>query len=232
MTVDAPTLGGRVDVVVEPMRQSDMPTVLAIESASFSSPWPARAYRYELRNDSSHYFVLRCRRCEPIPDSALWVESWDGPCPPYGTRGEKGLRGLVQRMWHGVRPEPKREIIGYGGYWISGHRAHISTLAVAPKWRRRRLGLLLLLHMLDHALTLGMTNATLEVRASNCVAQNLYRKCGFRRSGIQTSYYRDNGEDALLMRTPSLTSPTYRDHLHALWEELQRCLGPGTVRRG
>jgi ribosomal-protein-alanine N-acetyltransferase len=87
-----------------------------------------------------------------------------------------------------------------------------------------------MLHMIDHALGLGMTTVTLEVRVSNHVAQNLYRKCGFERSGVHRNYYRDNGEDALLMRTPSLTSSSYRAHLCTLRGELRQRLGPEIVR--
>lgn len=224
-----PIRSDRLDVVVEPMRLSDMPSVLAIERASFSSPWPVRAYSYEMRNDASHYFVLRRRGGEVVQNDVPGMRPPDSACPPAGPlRDEKP--GLLQRMWQGLRYRGKRDVIGYGGFWTSGHRAHISTLAVAPQWRNRRLGLLLMVHMLDHALALGMRTVTLEVRVSNYVAQNLYRKCGFERSGVHRSYYRDNGEDALLMSTPSLISSTYRAHLAALREELRQCLGSGIAR--
>ena len=40
---------------------------------------------------------------------------------------------------------------------------------------------------------------SLEVRVSNIVAQNLYRKLGFQDGGIRKGYYTDNQEDALVM---------------------------------
>jgi len=40
---------------------------------------------------------------------------------------------------------------------------------------------------------------TLEVRASNARAQNLYKKYGFLQNGIRKGYYRDNKENALIM---------------------------------
>lgn len=40
---------------------------------------------------------------------------------------------------------------------------------------------------------------TLEVRASNMVAQNLYGKYGFLSYGKRPKYYSDNGEDAIIM---------------------------------
>ena len=41
--------------------------------------------------------------------------------------------------------------------------------------------------------------ATLEVRISNLPAIHLYEKLGFEQVGKRAGYYRDNGEDALLM---------------------------------
>ena len=222
--VRAPAPGEGLDFAVEPMRLSDVPTVLAIERISFSSPWSARAYRYELvRNDRSHYFVLRHRGGQPVQSDA---------CPPARRPGKSGPLGLFAHLCQILRRQPGGGIVGYGGFWMSGHRAHISTLAVAPQWRRRGLGLLLVLHMLDCATALGMRTVTLEVRVSNHAAQNLYQKCGFKPSGLQRGYYRDNGEDALLMSTPSLTRPTYQAHLASLWEELQERLShrPGGAR--
>ena len=47
-------------VVVEPMGLDDLPEVHAIEQASFTSPWPANAYRSELEtNRLAHYLVAR-----------------------------------------------------------------------------------------------------------------------------------------------------------------------------
>jgi ribosomal-protein-alanine N-acetyltransferase len=41
---------------------------------------------------------------------------------------------------------------------------------------------------------------TLEVRASNAVAQRLYESLGFVKAGTRPHYYADDGEDALTMR--------------------------------
>jgi ribosomal-protein-alanine N-acetyltransferase len=40
---------------------------------------------------------------------------------------------------------------------------------------------------------------TLEVRKSNIIAQNLYKKYGFIEKGIRRFYYADNKEDAIIM---------------------------------
>ncbi len=45
----------------------------------------------------------------------------------------------------------------------------------------------------------NIASMTLEVRASNKIAQNLYRKYGFKMGGIRKEYYSDNKEDAIIM---------------------------------
>ena len=50
---------------------------------------------------------------------------------------------------------------------------------------------------------------TLEVRTSNAPAIALYERFGFRSAGTRPRYYRDNGEDAVIMwRTLKTTSPS------------------------
>ena len=85
--------------------------------------------------------------------------------------------------------------------------AHITTFAVHPAYRRRRIGERLLLAMLDLSADRHATEATLEVRLSNLGARRLYEKYGFRPVGIRPRYYSDNGEDALIMTTEPLASP-------------------------
>jgi ribosomal-protein-alanine N-acetyltransferase len=57
---------------------------------------------------------------------------------------------------------------------------------------------------------------TLEVRASNSVAQNLYTKYGFKRVGLRKAYYTDNKEDAFIMTTDVITSPAYSQQFNEL----------------
>jgi ribosomal-protein-alanine N-acetyltransferase len=102
--------------------------------------------------------------------------------------------------------------------------AHISTIAVQPHWRRRGIGELLLVAMLDRAIELGAEIATLEVRVSNVTAQNLYRKYGFRKAGLRRRYYRDSDEDALIMSTERLTSATFQSHFQQLKQALRKKL--------
>jgi ribosomal-protein-alanine N-acetyltransferase len=93
----------------------------------------------------------------------------------------------------------KEYILGYIGFWYIVDEAHISTLAVHPSERRTGIGEGLLLHAMEDAESLGAEVVTLEVRGSNQPAIMLYQKFGFEIVGRRPRYYKDNGEDAILM---------------------------------
>ena len=190
--------------VIEPMQLRDMAEVMEIERVSFPSPWSARAYRYELReNNLSHYLVARPRR--PL------------------AKKEPGFWGRLQRSL-GVAAPTGGNILGYGGFWLMMGEAHISTIAVRPEWRRRGIGELLVVAMLERAVELGADLATLEVRVSNVAAQGLYQKYGFARVGLHPRYYSDRGEDALIMTTKHLTSAALQSGFQRLKAELRQRL--------
>jgi ribosomal-protein-alanine N-acetyltransferase len=88
--------------------------------------------------------------------------------------------------------------------------AHIITIASHREWRQRGVGELLLASLIDQAAEQGAHIVTLEVRVSNETAQALYRKYGMAVMGKRKRYYSDNGEDALIMSTPTLTSAEYQ----------------------
>ncbi|OGO06584.1 MAG: hypothetical protein A2Y73_04695 [Chloroflexi bacterium RBG_13_56_8] len=71
---------------------------------------------------------------------------------------------------------------------------------------------------------------TLEVRAGNFTAQNLYLKYGFSFVGTRKGYYSDNREDALLMKTPLITSADYQRRFRQLTNVLQQRLLLGCDR--
>jgi ribosomal-protein-alanine N-acetyltransferase len=70
---------------------------------------------------------------------------------------------------------------------------------VRPDARGRRVGDALLRWCIEEARAAGCERMLLEVRVSNFVAQNLYRKYGFEVIGRRPRYYTDNHEDALVM---------------------------------
>jgi len=104
------------------------------------------------------------------------------------------------------------QIAGMVVVWIVLDEAHIATIAVHPDYRHMGIGRGLMATALKQAFAKGAKRAMLEVRASNEVAQALYRQFGFEIVSRRSKYYRDNLEDALLMNMEKLDE-TY---LHCL----------------
>lgn len=118
-----------------------------------------------------------------------------------------------------------QDLVGFGGHWVISDEAHITTLAVDPTQRRRKIGERLLLALMEEAIYQGASHATLEVRESNRAAQNLYRKYGFRNAALRKNYYTDNGENAIVMWADDIHTLPYRQRLrelrHTLYEAYQ-----------
>lgn len=104
----------------------------------------------------------------------------------------------------------------YGGIWVILEDSHITTLAVHPDFQGRKYGELMLLHLLDEAIARGVSWITLEVRESNVVAQNLYRKYGFTVVSSRHGYYSDNSENALVMWAGNVKGPLYLNRVRVL----------------
>ncbi len=90
-------------------------------------------------------------------------------------------------------------VVGYGGVWFVIDEAHITTVTIHPDHRRKGIGRKICLELLGDAKAAGMTCSTLEVRAGNQAAIELYLKLGFETTGVRKRYYPDNDEDAVVM---------------------------------
>lgn len=75
---------------------------------------------------------------------------------------------------------------------------HILDVAVAKELQSKGLGSLMLYRIIRSNAKRGIRYYFLEVRASNKIAINLYKKFGFKIFMIRKNYY-DDGEDALCM---------------------------------
>jgi ribosomal-protein-alanine N-acetyltransferase len=90
-------------------------------------------------------------------------------------------------------------VLGYLCAWVLPPELKINNIAVHPGFRRRGIGRWLLRCVLEEASRAGCTTAALEVRPSNRAARHLYRDHGFVEVGRRKAYYREEGEDAILM---------------------------------
>ncbi len=195
---------------VDPMRVDDLDQIRRIERASFPTPWPRNAYRREiLTNERARYIVVRSMdqrgRAPPPP-----------PPPQRGWRRWRNPWALFARR----RGDPG-DVVAFAGVWVMLDEAHVTTIAVDPSHRRRGLGELLIVEMIKLALKAGAQVMSLEVRMSNEPAQALYRKYGFVHGGVRPRYYSDNFEDALIMRSESLSSRQFIERTGACERSLR-----------
>ena len=143
-----------MSVTFRKMALDDLKQVVAIDQMSFSLPWPARSFQFELTDN---------------PASRCWVAELDG------------------------------RVAGRVVAWLIVDEIHIATIAIHPDFRKQGLGEKLLSHTLQSAKTEGAVSSFLEVREGNDAAIKMYRKFGYMESGRREGYYKDNGEDAILM---------------------------------
>ena len=196
--------GYRVRYVVDRMTLVDIPRVIEIEKLAYPSPWPSSAYRKELQeNRYAHYVVVR--------DTQMQAESQ----PSRIERAEASRRVFPLNLLPAKPTAPASpdtaSIVGFAGLWLMVDESHITTIAVHPDYRGQGVGETLLSALIGISYDIGARMVTLEVRVSNTVAQNLYRKYGFKEAGVRRRYYSDNHEDAYIMWTDEITNHAYRE---------------------
>lgn len=127
---------------------------------------------------------------------AIDKQSFSLPWPEtsyrYELQGNTASRSFVAEAG-------EQEVVAMIVSWLILDELHIATIATSPTHRRRGIGSQILIAALKDAQAAGARRAFLEVRAGNEAAQAMYRKFGFVSAGRRPAYYRDNGEDAILM---------------------------------
>ena len=96
------------------------------------------------------------------------------------------------------------KLIAYCGSWHILEEAHITNIAVSPKYQRKHIGEALLKTIIEECYREMVKFITLEVRVGNIPAIALYEKYGFKSLGTRRGYYQDNNEDALIMWTENI----------------------------
>ena len=200
----------KADYVVRPMKDEDIPQVSEIDRQAFPAESlfrPYTSYRQEIHNSVAHYLVA-CAQTTPLDT---------GSAKPWFRRLLVHLgamrAGVQQSNPYGTQ---MKRILGFVGLWIMLNEAHIIAIAVESSYRRLGIGEDLLIAIIELAAQLNADFITLEVRASNAMAQALYEKYGFHVVGRRSGYYSDNGEDAVLMSTDSIQSELFRAHCQHL----------------
>lgn len=94
--------------------------------------------------------------------------------------------------------EHERAIVGFINFWVMFDRAYINQIAVAPGYRKQKIGTTLMNDFLQRMRQNETKTVHLEVRVSNAPAIAFYRAFAFKEILKKPKYY-DNGEDAFLM---------------------------------
>ena len=203
------------------MCMGDVPQVNEIDRECFPTQWPTISFRGELlSNRLSRYLVVLEESNNPSDPA----EQLDQSGSVSGSRFPERLRRFFSSD-KVSRSTTNQRILGVIGFWIMAGEAHISTIGVRLAYQRQGLGELLLISSIELAQILHAHVITLEVRASNSVAQALYEKYGFTKAGVRQGYYSDR-EDAVIMTTDTIISAPFQSQFQRLKEAHAQTWGP------
>jgi ribosomal-protein-alanine N-acetyltransferase len=203
---------------VRRMTREDLAQVTEIDREAFPTQWPPANYRQELQNRLAHY-VVAC-------DDNRTAEA-PGVIPRKGLFNLLSIMPWVKRLHppnDAFKNATQQYIVGFSGIWVMADEAHITNIAVRQQYQGQGIGELMLIATIDLSRGLKASSMTLEVRVSNLVAQNLYSKYGFAKTGVRRGYYLDNREDAIIMSAESIESEPFQARLQTLREALAKKL--------
>ncbi|MDO5850910.1 MAG: ribosomal protein S18-alanine N-acetyltransferase [Methanobacteriaceae archaeon] len=96
--------------------------------------------------------------------------------------------------------EKKELVVGFIVFWIKNDcEGHIISLAVDSKYQHEGVGSLLVTTSLNVLKSLNLKSIQLEVRKSNIIARQFYKKHDFVEDEYLINYY-DDGEVGILMK--------------------------------
>lgn len=164
-----------MNYIVRRMRQEDIPQVVEIEKIAFSRPWTKSIFKAVLLLPYAAYYVA-VEEGETGADAADAVKT--------GTESAEFIPG---------------KIVGICGVKKIFEEGDISNVAVHPAYRGLGISRKMLEVLMREAREDGVQAFTLEVRAGNEIAVNLYESLGFRTEGVRPRFYEDPVEDGLIM---------------------------------
>lgn len=195
---------------LRPMRERDLVQAAEVERDAFPTLFPPTSFRRELTNRLARYLVA-CRHQAPTELVAQYES--------LSSSMSRRLFNRARSLWRD-RPsawQPGQQyIVGFLGAWYMIDESHIVSVGVRSEYRGFGVGELMLIGAIEQAQQRKMHTVTLEVRKSNYVAQNLYKKYGFETMGVRKGYYSDNREDALIMTASAIHELSYRRKLSRL----------------
>jgi ribosomal-protein-alanine N-acetyltransferase len=185
-------------------------SAVEIDRLCFGGLWTLEGYRRELDSPNSDLLGLWASET-----GAGEAETLDSELEPIEPNSILGSQPPSLEISHPATQNSKlpQTLIGLGCLWAILEEAHITILAIDPRFQGRGLGQALLWALLKSACDRQLERATLEVRASNLVALSLYKKFGFKEAGRRKRYYADTGEDAVIMWRSGIEKPEFQQYL-------------------
>lgn len=116
---------------------------------------------------------------------------------PWSKKGFEDALNQEAALYMTARMDGK--LAGYCGLLQSFDEADITNVAVASEFRRQGVAAEMLRTLMLCGRERGILNFTLEVRAKNESALQLYEKLGFERAGVRPNFYEKPKEDAVIM---------------------------------
>lgn len=157
-------------------------------------------------NDENAKTVLREMTMNDIP----YVEQIEQTCFSDAW-SEKLLSDMLESEWDEawVLADTNGTLIGYANFRFLAGEGELMRIAVLPEYRGRGESKKLMDRLEMSAKKKEAPDLTLEVRAGNAPAVNLYKSYGFQAEAVRKNYYHDPVEDALIMwRRPVPSIPT------------------------
>ncbi len=185
-------------VTIRSMEAKDVVEASKIEAEVFSMPWKAEDFLEMVEAPYAYYFVA-CVSYAPLKASgeasemAVDASDVDGEVSDVAVDASEVGSEISEKSGEAER------IVGIIGLRDIAGEAEITNVAVKGEYRGLGIGRKLLEKALDQCSQLKINDVTLEVRASNQVAINLYESVGFKGEGYRPNFYEHPTEDALIM---------------------------------
>lgn len=218
---------------LKPLTLEQLSAVVELDQLCFGGLWTRSGYERELESPNSQLLILEAAI---DPGESGFQTASSGLGQGLIVTPEVELEGTQ------VKPDPTQNaqtadletapprptvLIGLGCYWSILEEAHITILAVHPDYQHQGLGQLLLYALLRDATRHQLEWATLEVKPSNQAALSLYHKFGFTLAGRRRRYYKDTGEDALILWRGGLQKQDFEEMLANCYQQAKQRLRCG-----
>jgi ribosomal-protein-alanine N-acetyltransferase len=178
-------------LIIHSANEQQLTEIIKIDQLCFGGLWSRDGYQREIDSPNSSLLTLSVKEIEASNDNST---------PNNSPRNDQSEQ----------EPNQKHQLMGIGCFWAILEEAHITLLGINPNYQRQGLGQLLLYALLQEAVERKLERATLEVRAGNQAAINLYEKFGFRLAGRRKKYYPKTGEDALILWRGGLAEQPFK----------------------